>query len=109
VPQARAAARAKPEATEQTAQVGEQFIDEVSLLHRARRLVIAQPEAALALTTLHAEQHPGGLFREEREALHIEALWRLQREEEAQRAFAEFTRDFPRSTYRPRLSSQLRE
>jgi hypothetical protein len=84
--------------------------DEVSLLVRARRLLHSQPERALALTALHSEAHPHGVFAEERELLAIEAETQLGRHELADRRIARFLATFPSSAHRNRvLALQSRE
>jgi hypothetical protein len=77
--------------------------DELAVLEEARRLLSNNPAAALALTRDHALRHPAGAFAEEREALAIEALRRLNRNEEASARLRDFEARYPRSPYRRRL------
>jgi len=77
--------------------------DELAVLEEARRLLPNNPAAALALTRDHALRHPAGAFAEEREALAIEALRRLNRIEEASARLRDFEARYPRSPYRRRL------
>jgi hypothetical protein len=79
--------------------------DELAVLEEARRLVPNNPAAALALTRDHAVRHPAGTFAEEREALAIEALRRLNRIEEASARLRAFEERYPRSPYRRRLGA----
>jgi hypothetical protein len=81
--------------------------DELALLFRVRRIVIADPARALALTNEHAARFPHGLFAEEREALHIEALARSGRTSEAAERYASFSRRHHRSAYNERLGALL--
>jgi hypothetical protein len=82
---------------------------ELALLARAKRVLPGDGEAALNLTREHAARFPRGLFREEREVIAIEALFRVgQRERALSRARA-FRQAFPRSTHLDRLAVILRE
>ena len=80
---------------------------EIRLLHRARRMVATKPEAALSLAEEHQRQFPTGTFCEEREALAIEALWRLGSADRAAARLRELLERFPSSAYRERLTAQL--
>ena len=66
------------------------------------------PSRALELATRHAVLYPAGTMVEEREAIAIEALMRLGRDEGRAR-FDEFVVRFPRSSYRPRLERLVGE
>jgi hypothetical protein len=77
--------------------------DEVELLQAARRALLAQPEQALTLANQHATRFSQGLFVEEREAIVIEALFKLARLVQAERALTRFLHDYPQSSYRARL------
>lgn len=80
---------------------------EITLLQQARRALASAPDQALALTQSHARQFPDGVFREEREALAIEALLALGRHDEAKsRAHSLFER-YPQSAYRRRIERLL--
>lgn len=61
------------------------------------------PTRALALATQHADVHPTGLMTEEREAIAIEALARLDRLDHATTRLARFVTRYPQSGYRARL------
>jgi len=77
--------------------------DELAVLEEARRLVANNPAAALALTRDHAVRHSASAFAEEREALAIEALRKLNRNEEAAARLRAFEERYPRSPYRRKL------
>ena len=72
---------------------------ELELLHAARLARRTSPEAALALLRQHEHSFPASTFREEREALLIEQLERLDLPEAAPRR-ARFEQRYPRSAYR---------
>jgi hypothetical protein len=80
---------------------------EVALLQRARRALASEPAEALGLIAEHGRDYPDGMFREEREALAVEALWRAGQGERATRRLAAMLRRYPRSPYRERLSALL--
>jgi hypothetical protein len=80
-------------------------LEELKLLTRARRVLPARPEAALALAQEHARLYARGAFAEEREVLAIEALVKLGRASEAERRAHLFLRRFPASSQRPRLET----
>ena len=77
---------------------------ELTLLARARRALLVQPERALALAEQHARSYPSGTFREEREVLAIESLAKLSRIMEARQRVRVFDTDFPSSTHRAHLA-----
>lgn len=79
--------------------------DELALLQSASRLLMAQPARALALTQRHQQLFGSSMFSEEREAVAIEALWRLGNHDEARARRQLFDSRFPTSTYRQRLDS----
>jgi TolA-binding protein len=81
--------------------------DEIAVLQEARRLVASNPSAALALSRDHAARYPRSRFREEREALVVQALLRQGRTAEATNRFRAFERSYPRSAYRRRLEAAL--
>jgi hypothetical protein len=64
---------------------------------------------ALALAERHASLHPQGMFAEEREAIAIEALYRLGQHDRARTRFTAFTTHYPHSSYRARLERTVRE
>jgi hypothetical protein len=77
--------------------------DEIAVLHRARALLETDPGTALSLARQHAARHPDSTFREEREALVVEALLRLGSLGQARARFEAFEQAYPRSPYRRRL------
>ncbi|MDB4991417.1 MAG: hypothetical protein JWN04_6595 [Myxococcaceae bacterium] len=81
--------------------------DEVLLLQRAKKLVLAAPVRALSLAREHERDYPHGAFREEREAIIVEALWRLNKQAEAAARFSDFRARYPTSAYRERLEAWL--
>jgi hypothetical protein len=81
--------------------------EEVALLQRARRALVAEPQAALALATQHWREHPAGMFTEEREAIAVEALWRTGDVGRAAARLRAMLLAYPRSTYRERLTTLL--
>jgi hypothetical protein len=83
--------------------------NEVAILERARRVIEAKPREALRAVGVHEAKYPEGLFREEREALAIEALQRLGLRDKAVSRFDQFIQRYPFSAYRPRLEPLLRE
>lgn len=102
-----AAPRARPRVTAtSTAPHPSAQDDEVSLLQRAQRSLLARPALALALASDHQRLFPAGLFAEEREAIAIEALQRLHRRAEADARQQLFYRRYPHSTYRQRLEQR---
>jgi hypothetical protein len=91
-------------ATESVAQDSEQ---DARLLHAAQRAMVADPARALTLTRDHELHFPLSALSEERRALRIEALTRLERRAEAERELRTFEQAFPRSIYRRRLRALL--
>jgi hypothetical protein len=78
---------------------------DAALLQQARAVVGSNPARALMLTRDHEVRFEGSPLVEERQALRVEALFRLGRREEAQRAFGAFEASYPRSPYRRRLQA----
>ncbi len=76
---------------------------DASLLQEARGLVASNPARALTLTRDHELHFPSSALVEERQALRIEALTRLNRHAEAARELEAFDQRFPRSVYARRL------
>jgi hypothetical protein len=72
---------------------------ELELLHAARLARRTSPEAALALLREHEHSFPDSKFREEREALLIEQLERVDPAAAAARR-AQFEQRYPQSAYR---------
>lgn len=79
-------------------------LGELTLLARARRALLVEPERALALAEEHARLYREGTFSEEREVLAIESLLKLHRTQEAERRVAAFMARFPRSSHREHLA-----
>lgn len=105
LPKPKASVRASSEPQKPALVTQPTAADEVSLLVRARRLLHAQPERALALTDQHSAAHPRGVFAEERELLAIEALRQLGRHEQANQRIAKFLAEFPSSAHRRRIEA----
>ncbi len=84
--------------------------EESELIARARTEVRAGYFAA-ALGTLDdtRTKFPNGVLAQEREALTIEALFKLGKRDEASRRFADFSRDNPGSPHTARLARILAE
>jgi outer membrane protein assembly factor BamD (BamD/ComL family) len=76
---------------------------ELALLQRAQSLLDAQPAQTLALTHEHRQQHPRGIFTEEREVLAIEAQLKLRQRAAAVQRARRFLERFPRSTHAARV------
>jgi hypothetical protein len=80
---------------------------EIALLQQARRALASAPDQALALTQVHARSFPDGVFREEREALAVEALLALGRRAEANARVHALLERYPQSAYRRRIERLL--
>lgn len=80
---------------------------EIALLQQARRALASAPAQALALTQSHARLFPDGTFREEREALAVEALLALGRHAEANARAHALLERYPQSAYRRRIERLL--
>jgi hypothetical protein len=76
---------------------------EEALLERAQSALAAHPDRALALAAEHRRLFTRGVLAEEREAIAIEALRRLGREQEATRRAAAFVAKYPNSVHRSRV------
>jgi hypothetical protein len=83
--------------------------DELQLLGRARRLVASDPARALELTAEHTQRFPDGLLEQEREALAIDALLRLDRKNLASARAKRFLNSHPGSAHAVRLSEMLED
>lgn len=81
--------------------------EEISLIGRAHDALRSDPVAALALCKQHETKFAGGHFAQEREAVAIEALVYLNRNDEAKKRFAEFDQKFPSSSHRVHLETLL--
>jgi hypothetical protein len=82
-------------------------VDEVSMLKAAQGALATDPARALALAERHAREHATSQLGEEREAIAVEALARLDRTADAKVRFDRFVATFPRSGYRARLERLL--
>jgi hypothetical protein len=80
---------------------------ELRLLGEAKRELTSAPEHGYALLQQHRQTYPSGQFVEEREALTIEALYRLGRQTDARDHAATFRSRFPRSAYLRRVDDVL--
>jgi len=81
---------------------------ELTLLSRAQGLLARDPQGALAVIEQHALAYPQGRFSEEREALAIDALHRLERNRALQARARAFLRRYPDSPHRERVEAWLR-
>ena len=90
-----------------TVAAAEDPVAELALLERAQRVLRSDPAAALALAETHRTRMPQGTLAQEREMLAIEALFRLDRDAQAQRRARAFEQRYPHSSHRPRLRDLL--
>lgn len=82
--------------------------EERALLEGARRdLAGGRPAAALAAVDAHGERFAAGALAEEREALRIQALVRLDRGADARAALARFRGAWPSSLFLPTLEASV--
>ncbi len=88
--------------------VGDVTTSELAIIKRARDVLTSEPARALDTTDAHLTRYPTGRFSEEREAVAIEALTRLQRWDEARARLERFLSAYPRSSYRARLERLAR-
>src|SRR5690606_4581442 len=79
---------------------------ELELLRQAQRVLTRDPAKALKLCRKHAQLHPRGQLAQEREALVIEALRRLNRGDEATRRQKKFESQYPDSALKRRVSDK---
>lgn len=89
--------------------VGEARESEISLLHRAQQAVPRNPSEALALSELHAQQFPNGVFVQEREVIAIDSMLRLGRVAEARTRARAFNDRYPGSAHARRVQALLDE
>lgn len=80
--------------------------DELPLLQRARSALKSDPNKALSLVRRHAQEFPKSQFTQEREVIRIEALRKLGRNDEADRAGEDFNRRFPGSAHESKLNRE---
>jgi hypothetical protein len=78
---------------------------EAALLERAQSALATRPARALALTREHRRLFADGALVEEREAIAVEALRRLGREQEASQRAAVFAAQYPNSVHRSRVQA----
>ncbi len=76
---------------------------EMEQLARVRSLEITHPEEALRLAEQGDSLFPGGLFRQERQAIAIQSLVRLHRVGEARQRARAFKQAYPRSPFAERM------
>lgn len=81
--------------------------EEMLLITQAQLAIRNRPERTLELVNQHRRRFPRGIFVQEREALQIEALARLGRNNEAQNQAQRFRKNYPRSNYQVRINSAL--
>ena len=81
--------------------------EEASLLRSARQALARSPERTLSLTDEHLRRYPHGILDQEREALAIEALTALGKDDEARTRARGFQRAYPDSPYRARIEHAL--
>jgi hypothetical protein len=73
---------------------------EQRLLDTARAALVQQrPDAALEALQQHAKGYPAGQLAEERDALEVQALWKVGRDAEARSKGAAFRRRYPQSIF----------
>lgn len=78
--------------------------EELVLIRRAQELMAAEePSEAYAVLERHRRRFAAGVLTEEREALAIIALCRLDRSVEAESRMVRFEKDFPRSPQTERI------
>ena len=82
-------------------------VSEVQMLLQARRALRNNPGRTLRLVEQHRQTFPRGTFEEEREALAIEAMWRVGQQREARRRGTRFLKRFPRSAHAARVRDLL--
>lgn len=81
--------------------------DEFRLLRTARQVLARDPRLTLHLTDQHLRRFPHGLLAQEREALAIEALLALGREDQAKARARAFLASYPSSPHRKRAERVL--
>ncbi len=95
------------EATQEAPSAVDSPSEELRAMQQIQRLVDADPQQALRLIEVARDQVTPH-FAPERELYWIEALVRLERHTEAQRAALLYEQNFPRSPYRERVRALLR-
>ncbi len=81
---------------------------EARLLDRAQAALAHSPRRSLQLTRRHARRYPRGILVQEREAIAIRALLRLNRREAAEQRLSAFARKWPDSAHLASLRELLR-
>lgn len=99
---------APPHALEGPAARAPALPTEIELLDAAHGALVASPARALGYLERHASLYPNGLFEEEREALAIEALVRLDRSARAEARADRFFAAHPSTAHRAHLLELLR-
>ncbi len=79
---------------------------EIALLAETRRALAADPARALALAEQGQRQFPNGLFQEERQAIAIFALVRLNRQDQARTRASRFLARHPTGPFSERVRMQ---
>lgn len=82
-------------------------VAELTLLTRARRVLLTEPARTLSLVEEHAQHYPQGLFAEEREVLGVEALLRAKHTTEAAVRAQRFLREHSGSAHAVRMRELL--
>jgi hypothetical protein len=80
---------------------------EMRLVSEARRTMLEDPAAAIALLDQHRERYPAGALGEERDAYTILALDALARTADVERRYVDFRADYPASTFLPAIERAL--
>lgn len=80
---------------------------EAQLLEHARQALGANPARALSLVKRHQALFPGGVLKQEREVIAIEALRRLGASEDANKRAADFATRYPGSAHRRAVETGL--
>jgi hypothetical protein len=80
---------------------------QAELLAKAWQALANDPAASLALVDRDRALHPKGALAEERDALHIQALAALKRDDEARTRAAQFLGKYPQSVHRKRVEAVL--
>jgi hypothetical protein len=98
-----------PEAApdEPAAAEADTLVAEARILEQARRLLAADPAAALARTDAHARRFPGGQLAAEREVIAIDALCRLDRRRRARRRARRLIESAPEGIYAERARAMI--
>jgi hypothetical protein len=82
-------------------------LTEAQLLEQARKALAANPARALSLAKRHQTLFPGGVLKQEREVIAIEALRRLGAAEDAKERATDFSSRYPDSPHRRAVETGL--